>query len=67
MDTPHRNQPMFSFKVLRDPVLIMHVPLPNLKSKRENWMLRVLHAQIQMKKILFVFWSLGTCSLLMST
>ena len=51
----------------RDPVSIMSVSLPNLKSRRKGWMLRVLHAQIQMKKILFVFWSLGTCSLLMST
>ena len=51
----------------RDPVSIMNVPLPTLKSKRKDWTLRVLHAQIQMKKILFVFWSLGTCSLLMST
>ena len=67
MDTPHRNRPMFSFEVLRDPVSIMNVPLPTLKSKRKDCTLPVLHAQIQIKKILFVFWSLSTCSLLMST
>ena len=50
MDTPHGNRSMFSVEVLRDPVSIMNVPLPTLKSKRMDWTLRVLHAQIQMKK-----------------
>ena len=55
MDTPHGNRPMFSFEVLRDPVSIMNVPLQTLKSKRKDCTLRVLHAQIQMKKYCLFF------------